>query len=65
MKYKCEVTVSLVLTAFLSETCLAPGCIPCLRHAEDKIDKSVFTPTLWQPPFLYISLRQAEIMQNY
>jgi len=46
---------------------LSPECIPCFRHAEDNFDKSVSMPTLRQPPFLYINLRQVEneIMQNY
>jgi len=42
-----------------------PGCIPCFRHADDKFDKSVSTPTLCQPPFLKVNLRQVAIMQNY
>jgi len=41
------------------------GCIPCFCHAEDNFNKSVFMPTLRQPSFLYINIRQVEIMQNY
>jgi len=31
---------------WISSLChLDPGCIPCFCHAEDKLDKSVSTPT--------------------
>jgi len=45
--------------------CIPDSTVPCFRHAENIFDKSVSTPTLLQPPYLYINLCQVEIMQKY